>query len=182
MSCGCNENGAPSETVAVVRDKHLKVEFLYLDEAPCSGTAQALNKAVEVVTPVLETMGLSLSVEKIHVVDKKLAIAKGFLASPTIRVNGKDIDPARTEDDCPSCGSLTGDKVSVSCRTWHWQDEVFQAAPVGKIIEEIMVAALLKSIAFENCCVLSEAEVEYSLPENLDRFFAARASDQRLGC
>jgi len=185
MTCGCNETTKSSNPSETVQDKHLKVDFLFLDEttcAPCGGTADALSNAIDLILPALDAMGISLSVEKIHVADKGIAVTEGFLASPTIRVDGTDIDPARTEDDCPSCGTLTGDLVSVSCRTWHWQDKVYQAAPVGKIIEEIMSAALLKSIVVENCCNLGEPEAEYTLPDNLDRFFKARASNEQLGC
>ncbi len=121
-------------------------------------------------------MGVTLRVNKTHMVDRKTAIAHAFLSSPTIRVNGVDIDPARTEDDCPSCGTLTGDKVAVDCRTWHWRGEVYKAAPVGKILEEVLAAHR----APDACC--GSDTPAYTLPDNLDGFFTARESNAKLGC
>ena len=179
MSCGCNEDVKKPENAY---GKVLNVDFLFLDEkvcAPCGGTGQSLSQAVEMLREPLMASGIDLQITKIHVADKNIAIAEQFLSSPTIRINGKDIDPARTEDDCPSCASLTGDETPVTCRTWHWRGEVYQAAPLGKIIEEIMSAALVSLAQIEeccddNCCIEVDEVTNYALPENLERFFAAQ--------
>ena len=175
--------------------KVLEVDFLFLDKSvcePCGGTEDALSKAIDLVKMPLNNMGIVTKVNKIHVLNNKIAIAEKFVTSPTIRVNGKDIDPAQTEDDCPSCGTLAGDNISVDCRTWHWQNEVFQSAPVGKIVEEIMSAAVLLSAGEGGCCVktccsedsMGETETleEFVLPDNLKVFFDARNGDEQLGC
>ena len=161
----------------------LKVEFLFLNEnqcKPCNGTSAALAQAIEMLRAPLKTMGIGLKLEKIHVNSKEIALARKFRSSPTIRINGKDIDPARTEDICPSCGTLTGDTAVVSCRTWHWKDEVYQVAPAGKIIEEIFsaVAAMPPDTRSEGCCDDTDESSVYTLPENLKGFFDAIAKEQ----
>ncbi len=182
MSCGCETKVAKTSNSA---DTTLKVDFLFLDEsvcAPCGGTSKALTDAIDMLAQPLKSMGIDLQVEKIHVVDQDVAVAEKFLSSPTIRVKGKDIDPARTEDDCPTCGTLAGDATSVSCRNWHWRGKVYQAAPVGKIVEAIMDAALPSSKSAADCCREAEDDEVYMLPENLKGFFAARARNEQLGC
>lgn len=153
------------------------IDFLYLDDetcAPCSGTEAALDRAVEMLQGPMSALGVALKIRKTHMVDRKTAIAHAFLSSPTIRVNGVDIDPARTEDDCPSCGSLTGNAVAVDCRTWHWRGKVYKTAPVGKIVEDVLAA---RGSADASC----EGEPSaYTMPDNLESFFAARETVQNL--
>ncbi len=165
--------------------KTLKVDFLFLDESicePCGSTSKAIAEAIEMLDKPLKSMGIDLQVEKIHVADKEIAIAEKLLSSPTIRVNGKDIDPARTEDDCPTCGTLAGDATSVSCRTWHWQGKVYQAAPIGKVVEEIMAAALYSPDNKDCGCNDSKDARDFELPDNLKNFFKARGNNQQSGC
>jgi len=197
MSNGNETSDIKSSTSAAPNptDKVLEIDFLFLDESvcePCGGTADALSKAVDLVETPLKNINIVTQVNKIHVLDQKIAIAEEFISSPTIRVSGKDIDPAQTEDDCPSCGTLAGDNISVDCRTWHWQGQVFHSAPVGKIVEEIMSAAVLLAAGDGNCCVktccsddsagVTEASSEFVLPDNLKVFFDARNDGEQLGC
>jgi len=188
MSCECKT----TTTELQVDNNVLDIEFLYLDVEtcqPCGGTSVALTEAMELMRLPLAAMGITLNVNKVHVANATLAQKHEFRSSPTIKVAGQDIDPAITEDDCPSCGTLAGDGISVDCRTWHWKGDVFHAAPVGKIVYEIMAAAAELAVSDENCCVESccsgkelNSEEEFALPDNLKRFFAARDSDQSLGC
>ena len=71
MSCECKSTTLHSSNKA---DLTLKVDFLFLDDSvcvPCGNTAQALSEAVDMLIPPLGTMGINLSVEKIHVTDQK---------------------------------------------------------------------------------------------------------------
>lgn len=187
MSCECNTQG---QSEVKQTTKPLQIDFLFLDEeicAPCGGTANALEEAITIVEKPLEVLGISLEVNKIHVADKAMAISQKFLSSPTIRIADVDIDPNRTEDDCPSCGTLAGDGVAVNCRTWHWRGDVFQAAPVGKIVEKIMEAASALSAGKDDCCddtCCAETIIKdsYAVPENLERFFDAREGNAQLSC
>ncbi len=148
MSCECDCNTESKSAPAL---RGMKLEFLYLDEAacaPCGETAQTLEAAAE---------------------------AARLLSSPTIRMNVVDIDPAVTEDDCPSCGTLAGDDTKVNCRVWHWRGEVFSAAPVGKIVESLMAAATGGLPA-------ADQSTAFTLLENLQRFLRARLRKMVLGC
>lgn len=188
MSNGSEETGTD---VGDQNYANLVVDLLFLDEetcAPCGGTAKALAEAETILKAPLKALGVALEIRKIHVADADIAIAQKFLSSPTIRVAGTDIDPARTEDDCPSCGALTGDSVSVSCRSWHWRGEVFQVAPVGRIVESILSQA--RSMQNSDCCESNccggvedaKMDVPYIMPQNLVSFFEARKAQLKLGC
>ena len=183
MSCGCGTDGGKVMASDLAR---VNVEFLYLDESvcvPCSGTGDALDKALEAVREPLKLMGFEAVLNKIHVVDQARAIAEKFVASPTIRVNGVDIDRSVTQENCPSCGTLAGDTISVDCRTWHWRGQTFQAAPVGKIMEEILRAAYTTNDCCDSTCCSDDAkEQEFVLPDNLEQFFKARDSANPPSC
>ena len=164
-------------------------EFLYLDDTicePCSGTARALSESVDLLAPPLTRLGIRLEVEKILIDDEQAAISEKLLLSPTIRVNGEDIDPALTEAACPSCGTLAGNASPISCRTWHWRGGVYQAAPVGRLVDAIMRAALSAereddACCGETCCPEDAAGADFELPDNLTRFFAARTGRDGQG-
>lgn len=180
---------APSAETKAVLDRSVRVEFLYLDDTvcePCSGTARALSECVDLLAASLTRLGIRLEVEKIRIDDEQAAISEKLLLSPTIRINGEDIDPARTEAACPSCGTLAGDASPISCRTWHWRGGVYHAAPVGMLVEAIMRAALSAehedgSCCGNECCGDDAAGAGYEVPENLTRFFAARTGREGQG-
>ena len=163
----------------------LLVQFLFLDEnvcQPCSGTADALDEAVQITAASLAAMGVDLKVEKSHVIGKEEAIAQKLLTSPTIRINGTDIDPNLTEGECGTCGDLAGGTTTVNCRTWEWRGEVYQNAPIGKIVEAIMDAAVSANKTQSSCCSGETVEDDYVIPENLEAFFVARQNNEKSCC
>ena len=66
----------------------MKVEILYFEGCPHH------KPAMERVQSVLKEQGIAANLAEIEVPDAATAKAVGFLGSPTIRVNGLDIDPA----------------------------------------------------------------------------------------
>src|SRR5229473_4118439 len=66
----------------------MKVEILYFEGCPNH------RPASERVLGVIREEGISASVTEIEVPDQAAAKEFGFLGSPTIRVNGVDIEPA----------------------------------------------------------------------------------------
>jgi hypothetical protein len=66
----------------------MKVEVLYFEGCPNH------RPAVERVQSVVKQQGIAADVAEIEVPDAEAAKVVGFLGSPTIRVNGLDIDPA----------------------------------------------------------------------------------------
>lgn len=78
----------------------MRVEVLYIDGCPNH------RPLVERVKKVLRQERISVPLMEIEVQDEREAKRMGFLGSPTIRVNGLDVDPKS------SGGSSTG----LACR------------------------------------------------------------------
>ena len=55
--------------------------------------------ALELVKRVLADSGVGATVRRVDLPDAEAAAAERFLGSPTIRVNGRDIEPGITERD-----------------------------------------------------------------------------------
>jgi hypothetical protein len=65
----------------------MKIELLYFNGCPNH------LPAAERVRAILQQEGISGQVAEVEVTDESAAKALGFLGSPTIRVNGMDIEP-----------------------------------------------------------------------------------------
>jgi len=147
------------------KKKPLVIDYLYLDLSVCDrcrGAEDSLEQALREVAQVLEATGTSVTVNKIQVDTRYQAIAHKFLCSPTIRINGRDIQLAYKESLCESCGDLCGDRVD--CRVWTYQGKEYTVPPAAMIIE-----AILKAVYGG----LSEdiEETEYEVPDNLAYFY-----------
>ena len=128
-------SGAPTE------ERRLNIDFLYLDLSVCDrcqGAESSLEEAIEEVAQILETTGVQVSLQKIHVTSEEQAAALGFRVSPTIRVNGRDIQMQFRESPCESCRTLCECEGGVSCREWEYQGQWFTVPPKGLIIEAIL--------------------------------------------
>jgi hypothetical protein len=113
------------------------VELLYLDLDTCDrcqATDRNLATALEAVSGVLRAAGREVTVRKTHVTDKEQAVRLGFVSSPTIRVNGRDIAPKLEESACGACSSIAG--TEVDCRAWGEET----SAPVMTIVDAILRA------------------------------------------
>lgn len=64
----------------------MKVEFLYFEGCP------NFKSALELLRQVLAEEGVDASVEQINVTSTEKAVKNKFLGSPSIRVNGLDIE------------------------------------------------------------------------------------------
>ncbi|HBP87805.1 MAG TPA: hypothetical protein PKK23_14640 [Nitrospirales bacterium] len=72
----------------------MKIEVFYFDGCP------SYPKAVEQVKKVLKEEGIDLSIDSVPVETHKDALTHRFLGSPTIRVNGLDVEvQARARED-----------------------------------------------------------------------------------
>jgi len=93
----------------------MKVEVLYF--GGCPNHAPAL----EMVRRVLDREKIHAEVRLIEVTDEKAAESERFLGSPSVRVNGVDIEQGR-EDDSPFFGCRTytvaGKTVGVPPERW----------------------------------------------------------------
>jgi len=108
-----------------------------------------------------------VAVNKINVKTAELAEKYEFISSPTIRINGQDIQLETRESLCESCGDLCGDEVD--CRVWVYQGREYNVPPKGMIIE-----AILKAVYGGQAPVETGAS-SYVMPENLRDFYTAMA-------
>lgn len=116
------------------------------------------------VSKVLEATGIEVVLNKVNVNTKELAEAHRFISSPTIRVNGHDIQMDVHESLCESCGDLCGDQVD--CRVWVYQGQEYTVPPKAMIIEGI-----LKEVYGGGLGIQTD-EQAYIMPENLKHFYA----------
>jgi hypothetical protein len=65
--------------------------------------------ALELVRRVIAARGAGATVRRIDVPDAEAAAAQRFLGSPTIRVNGRDVEP----------GVARRDRYALSCRIYR---------------------------------------------------------------
>lgn len=160
-SCGSNDCCAPAPV-----KKKITIDFLYLDLMVCErcqGTESNLDKAVVEVSKVLEAAGFDLQVNKVNIISEELAVKYKFISSPTIRINGRDIDLNVKETECKDCGDLCGD--SVDCRVWEYEGKKYTEPPTAMIINAIM-----KEV-YGNSDTSTSTLSEYILPDNLKTFF-----------
>lgn len=165
--CSCGPGCCDASTDVQMKKKSIVIDFLFLDLSVCTrcqGADTSLDEALQEVSKVLEATGVEVVVNKINVVTEELAKQYKFISSPTIRVNGRDIQMDVKESLCESCGDLCGDDVD--CRVWVYQGKEYTVPPKAMIIE-----ALLKEVYGGSNDV--QEEPEYSVPDNLKRFYEA---------
>ncbi len=155
----------------------LEIEFLYLDLSLCQRcreTESTLAGAVAEVARVLEAAGIQVTIRNIHVQTEEQARAVGLLSSPTIRINGEDIQLEARENLCESCGDLCG--TDVDCRVWVYQGQEYTAPPKAMIIEAILKAVYGGN---RNDKKSSASRRNRDIPDNLKRFFAAKRNKEK---
>lgn len=168
--CGCNTADAMGNGIveAQTMKKVLNVDLLVIDLSTCKRcvpTGDQLKHAVSLLDPVAEALGIELRHHEIVVQTPQEAKAHALLSSPTIRLNGRDIDQDIRESLCDSCGDLTENNTLVDCREWHYRGKVYFAAPLPLLVEAIMGAMLDMEAP-----PIVPAPIE-ELPENLQRYF-----------
>ncbi|MPM13134.1 hypothetical protein SDC9_59489 [bioreactor metagenome] len=163
-SSGCCSN--KEEVKVKVERKKITLDFLFLDLSVCTrcqGAESNLDEALKDVSHVLEATGTDVVINKVNVNTEELAVKYKFLTSPTIRVNGRDIQMEYKESLCESCGDLCGDEVD--CRVWIYQGNEYTEPPKAMIIEGI-----LKEV-YGGVSNSSYKEDEYVVPDNLKHFY-----------
>lgn len=171
-SCGPGCCDAPKDTET--KKRCIVIDFLYLDLSVCTrcqGTDTSLDEALAEVSKVLEATGVEVVVNKINVTTEELAIKHRFVSSPTIRVNGRDIQMEVKESLCESCGDLCGDEVD--CRVWVYQGKDYTVPPKAMIIE-----AILKEI-YGGDRGSNIVMQEYVIPQNLKHFYTTMNSKKQ---
>lgn len=99
----------------------MHIEFYWWEDCPSHEQAWGLLQGA------LSQDGLQATVERIEVTSNEEAAALRFPGSPTIRINGVDLDPAGAEQN----------PVGLSCRVYRLPDGRFSPVPA---LEEIVSA------------------------------------------
>lgn len=160
-------------------EKKLNIELLVIDLSTCARcvpTGEQLRRAVQLLTPAAEALGIEMKLAETVVATPEEAKGRALLTSPTIRLNGRDIAQDIRESACESCGELTNSAV-VDCREWHYRGQVYPAAPLPMLVEALMQAML----KIDELPVVEPAPLS-DLPENLKRFFADRRESASFCC
>lgn len=160
----------------------ITVDLLYLDLSQCgrcNGARAALDQAIAATEPALEAMGMSIETNAIHVTSLAQAQAENFIASPTIRVNGRDIQPEAHQSSCAECGDLCACDGGIDCRVWAWQGERHLAPPVPLIVQAILAAA---SGPIDGQAAGVDPGVAAEGQQNLARFFSDESAGAEACC
>ncbi|MFL5926565.1 MAG: hypothetical protein ACJ77E_06485 [Gaiellaceae bacterium] len=86
--------------------------------------------ALELVRRVLAETGIAATVRRVDVPDADTAMVQRFLGSPTIRVNGRDIEP----------GTHERDQYALSCRVYR-TERGMQGEPDERWLRDALHAA-----------------------------------------
>lgn len=154
--------------------KQLTIDFLYLDLNTCErcmATDETLKQALDVLSGVFDTLGFEVKANSVNITSRELAEEYRFISSPTIRVNGVDICSELVESNCTDCGDLCGN--TVDCRVFVYEGKNYEQPPVPMIVD-----AILKAIYGGQ----AQSEETYTLPDNLERFFAGKSGCCDSGC
>jgi hypothetical protein len=119
--------------------RDVTVEFLYLDREACERcrkTEAAVEAALSAVRPALALAGARVVLDRRHVDSVATARAVDLAVSPTVRVDGRDVQPDFETADC-GCGGAT----SIPCRVWRYRGRTYDAAPPGLLADAILRAA-----------------------------------------
>jgi hypothetical protein len=97
------------------------VEFLYWEGCPSH------EEARELLEEVLRERGLDAQVEVRHVATREEAAELGFPGSPTIRIDGRDVDPVGA-----------GEPPALNCRIYYLPDGRVSPIPSREQLEEAL--------------------------------------------
>lgn len=100
----------------------MTVEVIYIDGCPNH------QPTVDRVNEVLEEIGLTADVMDIRVADSVSAVASRFLGSPTVHVNGIDVEPS----------VRTASQFGVMCRT-YLDGSQRQGVPPKELIRQALL-------------------------------------------
>lgn len=170
----CAKTSVP---IAGAAKERITIDFLYLDLRQCDrckGTDEQLQAALPIVRQALEASGFEVEVRRIHVQTMEQAAALGFVVSPTIRVNNRDIQFRWRETPCAPCSE--GCEAEVSCREWEYRGQWYPIPP-----KELLIQSILGEAYGQAREEPADAPRTTQIPENLKRFFAKRRCWESAG-
>ena len=99
------------------RKRALKIDFLWYPECPSH------PQALEMLNDVLRELDVEAEINEQIVETQAEAEALAFPGSPTIRIEGADID-----------AEGAGSRPALTCRTYRWKDGRFQPLPERSLL------------------------------------------------
>jgi len=160
-----------AEPIPAKKTERVTIDFLYLDLRECDrckGANEQLDSALPIITQALEASGFEVELRKIHVQSVQQAAALGFVVSPTIRVNNRDIQFDWRETPCDPCSSGCADKIS--CREWEYGGRWHEVPP-----KELIIRGVLREVYGRSDRAAPVKSETTEVPDNLKRFFAKQA-------
>ncbi|MFP4051933.1 MAG: DUF2703 domain-containing protein [Thermoplasmata archaeon] len=131
----------------------LLIDFLYVDLSECErcqSSDETLDRALRGLREQIHDAGIStITINKTKITSDEQAERYGLVRSPTLRIDGKDIEEIVNEDYeikdnyCPSCEDVTGpDCYEVTgggneCRVFEYEGETYETIPEKMIKEAI---------------------------------------------
>lgn len=166
--------------IIVMKNKAIKIDFLYLDLNTCDrcmDTEHTLDEAVEELSRPLQSMGYDIVVNKVNIIDAELARTYHFKSSPTIRVDGFDILGEIEENACGACSDISGS--STSCRVFIHEGKIYNDPPKAMIIDGILKHLYSDDYKSDKSF---DSDATYEIPENLVEFFKGSALGNNRCC
>lgn len=163
----------------------LLVDFLFLDRDRCDrcrGTEASLREAIDRLEPVFDDLGVGVIGRNVRVETETDARRTRLESSPTVRIDGRDVQAAFGESPCESCSEQCRSETGIDCRTWTYGGEQHAHAPVELLLEALLRAALSERRERPERPTDPDHDAgrdPYRLPENLRTFFegADRSAD-----
>ncbi|MFP3872204.1 MAG: DUF2703 domain-containing protein [Candidatus Natronoplasma sp.] len=150
------------------KEDRLVIDLLYVDISECErcrSSDETLDRTVRELRDQIHGGGVStITVNKTKITSDEEAESRGVKRSPTLRINGKDIEEIVNEEYevkdsyCPSCEDVTDPECSEvtrggnDCRVFGYEGETYETIP-----EEMIEEAVAKTIGIEftgssSCC------------------------------
>ena len=139
------------EDYMIKKNGKLVIDFLYLDLSACrrcQATDRVLDHALNEMRDELREVK-ELTVNNIRITSDREAERRNIVRSPTIRINGIDIEEVLTgrtgvtDNCCPDCSRVCGDSMprttggGTNCRTFRYGGKMHNSAPKEMIKEAI---------------------------------------------
>ena len=137
----------------------MNIDFLYLDLScceRCQSTDETLDEVLAELRQELRVID-HLTVNKIRISTKEDENKYGLKRSPTIRLNGQDLEEiisgklVMSDNYCGSCSDVCGEETN--CRTFEYDGETSENIPKEMLREGILrVLDQFKGSCYEDSC------------------------------
>lgn len=124
-----------------------------------------------ILAPALQLSGYITQLKKVEIATEEMAKQYHFFASPTIRVNGRDVFKTVQENSCDCCGEISG--TDTNCRIFEYEGQMYEVPPKAMLAEAILKAVF-------GVIESTDTYSKYTLPKNLKNFFNGKTV--KRGC